>query len=167
MRFLDPIAHWILAKSLGLTEHRPYDAFAPFFRSILNVFVCEDPALLLDRFAFLETRFALIAKDDEESHWSKLSFDVSFLDRIIYEDPKILAKSITHDESRFFLGLTFSDFNKNRSQTIHLDAIRSNALANDIVSCFAVSNFLGRMIQLVKVKFTPFAVIIYLVNLFF
>jgi hypothetical protein len=134
------------------SSYQPGFALQSFFRSIQNVFACEDPALLVRRFAFLETRFAITAEDG--GCWRDFSFDVSFLERITYEDPKMLAESITHTEREFFLGLTSRDFEETEGKTLrcHLDATRSSALANDI-ACFAADHhLLTRIIQLVKVS---------------
>lgn len=144
------MAYWLFSSSLEL---KPTSALGPFFHSILNMFDCQDPALLASRFAFLETRFAIMAENG--GYWRNFSFDVSFLERITHEDPVMLAESITHTERDFFLRLTPGDFEETEVKTLrcHLDATRSSTLANDIISCFAANGLLLRhIIQLVKVS---------------
>ncbi|CAG8955942.1 hypothetical protein HYFRA_00008795 [Hymenoscyphus fraxineus] len=95
-----PLAHWILASSLQLSSAQPQDALAYLFRSIIALFANEDPAYIVNRFAVLEIRFALMA--EKEGNWSELSTDFSFLEEITYGDPKVLTELITDTESELF-----------------------------------------------------------------
>jgi hypothetical protein len=146
------LACWLFSNSLELRDCQPKSALESFFRSIRNVFDCQDPALLASRFAFLETRFDIMAEDG--GYWRSFSFDVSLLERITHEDPKTLAESITHAEREFFLGLTPEDFEETEAKILccNLDATRSSTLANDIIACFSVNSLLLRhVVHLVKV----------------
>jgi len=92
---------------------------------------------------------------EDGGNWRNFSFDVSFLERITREDPRMLAESITHTERDFFLKLTPGDFEETEKRTLicPLDAMKSSTLANNIIACFAADyQLLGRIIQLVGVS---------------
>ena len=148
----EQVSYLLVASSLGLTHRQPLDFIRPFLNSIRAIFACDDASLLVRRYTFLETKFALMGEDNHWAYLRRLSLDVFFLDHIISVDPKELARLITRAECKYFLSLTLSDLTTNRQETLRLNTLRSSCLVNDIIATLtADGRLLERITDVVKV----------------